>query len=271
MSRPSPSASELATYATFVRRYRVLLLASVVLGTALGLGYQHLQPKSYTSVASIALEPLPTYVARDPVASPAEYVTIDTDAQLAKSSLVLLPVAEVLDDPVDVVRDHLRVTASPLSTVLHLAFSAPTPELARVGAQTAADMLLEARKQVVTSSLADQSNELTESINVLERQLQGASKSFDTARTQSLNDQIIVLRHRLREVQLVERSVGRVIAAAELPTRGAGTSAKVALGGGALTGLLGGLAVARLLEVRHRRPVAKSAHLLETAGRPTSA
>lgn len=263
------SRPELMHYTGFVRRHWLVLVIGLVLGSVLGVTYQHTQPKTYRSVASLTLEPLPTYVARDPLAESAEYVTVDTDGQLAKSTRVLRPVARTVGESVGAVRQNLLVTASPLSSVLHLALSATTPRQAQAGAQQAARSLLRARGRFVRSSVSIQAKQLTESIDVLERQLLTASKSFDTERTDGLNSQIITLRRRLRELQLVKRSVGHIIAAAELPTRGAGASFKVTAASGAMLGLLGGLVVARVRDVRSRR--SRSPAQLGTTGRAASA
>lgn len=272
MAARAAAGPELAYYVRFIRQHVLVLVVAMLAGVACGLLLQETQPETYKSVSSIALEPLPTHVARDPASEDAEYVTIDTDGQLAKSTRVLKRVAHSIGEPVSEVRRNLLVTASPLSSVLHLAVSAATPKQAQVGAQTAAESLLRARSGLVKSSVSAQAKQLAGSIDDLERELLRASRSFDAARTDVVNDQILILRHRLRELQLVQRSAGRVISAAELPQRGAGLSAKVALGSGALLGLLGGVVVSQAREWRRRRVAPERRPTqLGTTGRAASA
>lgn len=260
MATRQAAGPDLTYYSRFIRQHRVLLVLAVLVGVACGVLYQQTQAQRYKSVSSVALEPLPTHVARDGTSKDPEYMTIDTDGELAKSTRVLNPVAESIGEPVSEVRNNLLVTASPLSSVLHLALTAATPRQAQVGAQTAAESLLRARASLVRSSVSGQSKQITDSIEILEQDLLVAGKSFDTARAESLNDQIVVLRRRLRELQLVQRSAGRIISAAELPDRGAGLSAKVAWGSGALLGLLGGVVLAKAREWRSRRLAEEQRH-----------
>ena len=251
---PQLRSSELGDYLRFTRRNLPLLVSCVVVGLVVGIGYNALSPNQYTSVSSIALAPLPTHIDSDPESTGTDYVTIDTDGQLVLSRRAVHAVAESTGQAPSVVRDEIAVTASPLSSVLHIAITAPNAQTAQIGAQTAARALLSTRRDLIVESEKPQVALLEKQLAELERQLQQTFHGVvDTAQAQVLNDQIQTLRQRLNEARAGQRSAGEIIAAAELPLHANGANSTIPITSGALLGLLAGVGFATLAERLRRR------------------
>jgi uncharacterized protein involved in exopolysaccharide biosynthesis len=105
------------------------------------------QPATYSATASIALTPVPKYVSPSTTGLPAAEVTIDTDAQLLGSPPVLDAVAEVLGT--DTPSDHVSVTASPNSHVLHVTVTGDSPQDAADAADAAVAALSVVRRDAL--------------------------------------------------------------------------------------------------------------------------
>jgi uncharacterized protein involved in exopolysaccharide biosynthesis len=254
MTAPQLGGEELGDYLRFTRRNLPLIVTCILLGLGIGIAYNVLTPPEYTSVSSIALAPLPTHIDADPESTGTDYVTIDTDGQLVLSRRVVHAVAESTSQEPSVVRSELAVTASPLSSVLHISVTTHDPRTAQIAAQTAARALLQTRKDLIVESERPQAARLELALADLERQLQGTFHgTIDTIQGQILNEQILTLRQRLNEARAGQRSVGEIIAAAELPLRPNNTNSTIPITSGALLGLLAGVALATFAEGLRRR------------------
>jgi uncharacterized protein involved in exopolysaccharide biosynthesis len=251
MSNPS----ELGSYVTFIMRNVVVIAIAMMLGAGVGLAYYLHQPKRFTAVSSVALTPLPTFIAQDPASDAATYVTIDTDAQVTQSTKVLSSVARVTHESLPTIRSGLTVTASPLSSVLHVMLTARTPELAAAGAETAARQLLVERARLIGTSRRGEYRLLTDEITALERQVPGATNSLDPTKLAELYGQIITLRQRLGELQAAARESGRIIEAAAAPHSAGRSRAAITGVSGALIGMLFGVLVGELRDQRRRGAV----------------
>jgi uncharacterized protein involved in exopolysaccharide biosynthesis len=131
----------------FVRRHRVRLGVLMGLGLMVGAFLSLGQPATYSATASIALTPVPKYVSPATTGLPAAEVTIDTDAQLLNSPPVLDAVAKVLDT--DSPSEHLSVTASPSSHVLHVTVTGASPQDAADAADAAVTALAVVRRDAL--------------------------------------------------------------------------------------------------------------------------
>ncbi len=76
-------------YTRFVRRHALLIAGFMLAGILIGFVWSLQQPSTYSATASIALTPVPKYVAPSTTDLVAPEVTIDTDAQLLQSPEVL--------------------------------------------------------------------------------------------------------------------------------------------------------------------------------------
>lgn len=125
-----------------LREHWRILVAGAVLGAVAGAATQLLVTPTYRSTASVEV-PLGTLAPGQHT----EQVTLDDVAQEAKGTAVTSAVALALDVPASEAADHLTVTATPTTRILHLTYDAATASSAQAGAQAAADALLATRSR----------------------------------------------------------------------------------------------------------------------------
>jgi uncharacterized protein involved in exopolysaccharide biosynthesis len=254
MTAPQPGSEELGDYLRFTRRNLRLIVTCVLLGIGIGVGYNVLTPSKYTAISSVTLAPLPTHIDSDPESTGTDYVTIDTDGQLVLSRRVVHAVAESTGQEPSVVRSELAVTASPLSSVLHISVTTVNPRTAQIAAQTAARALLQTRKDLIVENERPQAARLEQELADLERQLQQTFHGvIDTFQAQVLNEQILTLRQRLNEARAAQRSVGEIYVAAERPLHANNSNSTIPITSGAVLGLLAGVGLATFAERLRRR------------------
>ncbi len=131
-----------------VRSHSMLVMGGAVLGLLAGFGVYQQSPETHTATAAVELTSLREQLDLNPVGQRAQWVTLDTDAQLAHSDAVVLAVAAQQQRSTLAVAQSLSVTARPQSRVLLLHYRAKTQEAARQGAQTAAVRYLEERDRL---------------------------------------------------------------------------------------------------------------------------
>src|SRR4029079_15310662 len=86
----------LSDYPRFVRRHIAVIAVFVLAGALFGVGWATGQPKTFSATASVALTPVPKYLAPLSPEIPPSAVTIDTDAQLLHSTEVVQAVTAAL-------------------------------------------------------------------------------------------------------------------------------------------------------------------------------
>ncbi|WP_210649106.1 hypothetical protein [Nocardioides sp. SYSU D00065] len=233
-----------ADYTRFVRRHRARIAAAVAAGVLGGLALSATQSTTYSATASVALTPVPLYVmaATSELAPPP--VSIDTDAQLLRSPAVLAAVAEELD--VDGARseEHMSVTASPNTSILHVTVTATDAAAAARAADAAALALLEVRRTALGAITNEQIRQLRFHVVATEAALarQQARRLVVPARD-DLFAELLELRTRLDELESARRTPAEVIEPA--PDRGQAVYAnsEVPVTSGAALGLVIGCLV----------------------------
>ena len=138
-------------YTRFARRHALLIAGFMLAGILIGFVWSLPQPSTYSATASIALAPVPKYIAPSTTDLVPPEVTIDTDAQLLQSPEVLGAVGDALGVDREVATERISVTASPNSHVLHVTVTAPLRS-ARPPAANAAVAALAARGEVLGSA-----------------------------------------------------------------------------------------------------------------------
>jgi uncharacterized protein involved in exopolysaccharide biosynthesis len=144
-----PGLPVLSDYARFLRRHRAVLALFSCLGLLAGLVWSMGQQASYSATASLALTPVPKYLAPLSTQIAPPEVTIDTDAQLLHSPAVLGAVGEALGTDRDTAAARLSVVATANSHVLHVSVRASDPELAADAANAAVTAMVEVRRQTL--------------------------------------------------------------------------------------------------------------------------
>ncbi len=215
--------------------------ALMAVGLLVGLGWSSLQPTTYSSTASVALSPVPKYVLPTGVGLAPPEVSIDTDAQLLHSPQVLEVVGAALGTPADAAREHLSVTASPNSHVLHVTVTATSAPAAAQAANDAVDALVQVRRNTLGSLRLDQ-------LRLLRLWLGGQEDLL--AREQSggvvipaaddLFVQILELRNGLQELEEARLIPAEVVDPARVPTVPDYSNSEVPITSGAMIGLLAG-------------------------------
>lgn len=139
----------IGAYLSLLRQHWAIITAATLLGLAVGGVAQSLQPAAYSASAAVELPPIASFVSLDPRNGKPPVATIDTTAQLVMSDPVVQRVREATGQSADEVRAGLTVSAYPLSSVLIVAYVAPTPEAAATGARAATLATLDQRSKVL--------------------------------------------------------------------------------------------------------------------------
>ncbi|CAM3582593.1 hypothetical protein [Nocardioides zeicaulis] len=256
MELTGPGLPLASDYARFVRRHAALLLGLVVVGLLAGAAVAAAQPRAFSASASVALTPVPVYVMPtvDELAPPE--VSIDTDAQLLRSPAVLKAVGEALHVPATDAEQHLSVTASAGSHVLHVIVTGADPDRVARAADAAAATLLDVRRDALGSLSNDQVRQLRFLVLAQEALIaRQQARRVVVAATDDLFADLQELRLRLDEVRDARTTPGQVVAPA--PDRAAAVypNTEVPLTSGAALGLLAGcLAGAAADRLRGRLP-----------------
>jgi uncharacterized protein involved in exopolysaccharide biosynthesis len=222
-------------YPRFVRRHRALIVALMCLGLLVGFVWSLGRPTSYSATASVVLAPVPKYVTPSTSEIPPPEVTIDTDAQLLHSPEVLTAVADVLDTDADAAGNHLSVTASPNSHVLHVTVSARTPRAAADAADAAVAAFVKVRRASLGALQADQLRQVRLLISGQQELL---AEDVVVPALDSLSAEVLELSNGLRELEEARRQPAIAIDAAVPPRHADRPNTEVPLTSGAMVGLL---------------------------------
>ena len=152
----TPRLPLLSDYPRFVRRHRAKIGALMGVGLLVGLAWSLVQPATYSATASVVLAPVPKYVLPTGIGLAPPEVSIDTDAQLLRSPEVMTVVGEALGTNAEDARNHLSVTASANSHVLHVSVAAPSAPAAADAANAAVEALVQVRREALGSLRLDQ-------------------------------------------------------------------------------------------------------------------
>lgn len=228
-------------YTGFVRRHRVVVAVLVNFGLLTGLAWGMMQPATYSATASVALAQVPVYVMRSTGELVPPEVSIDTDAQLLHSPLLLGAVAEALGVDDGAASDRLSVTASPNSHVLHLTVASTSARRAADAANAAVTALVDVRRQALGSLRLDELRQLRLLVSSQERELglEQSSRLVILANDE-LFASVLELRKSLDELEEARRQPAEVVAAARPPATPDHANTEVPVTSGAMLGLLAG-------------------------------
>lgn len=225
----------------FLRRHRLRVAVLMSIGLLTGLAWATMQPPTYSATASVALAQVPVYVMRSTNELVPPEVSIDTDAQLLHSPVVLGAVAEALGVDEAAAGDPLSVTASPNSHVLHLTVASTSARRAADAANAAAAALIEVRRQTLGAFRLEELRQLRLLISTQEQLL---AKEQSRRLVISANDElfatILELRTSLYELEEARLQPGDVVGSARPPIVPDHANAEVPVTSGALLGLLAG-------------------------------
>lgn len=247
-------SAELADYVGVLRRQKWPIIGVALAGALLGAVIGLQQPTTYTSTATVLIQPI--------AASPLERLSatqqaleIETERVLAQSLAVARIAAEQMDTdaPPRTLLERVAVTAPSEAQILHVSFTATDPENARDGAQAFADAYLEFRRGRAESVLTPLRESLEARVSDLESQFEATADELSDldeedgtrlaveGRRDALVSRIISAQEQLAQLGLLNSDPGAVIAPASLPTAPGGPKVPMNVALGIGLGLFAGV------------------------------
>ncbi|GAA1015288.1 hypothetical protein Aple_103820 [Acrocarpospora pleiomorpha] len=253
MSLP-PHSRDLAEFGSVLRRRRWLVVICLLAGLAGGIGALAGTPRAYTATAEVQV--LPTGVpeqVNQVTQRQREPLNLDTEAQIAQSSVVAAKAAEILKntDP-EALRNRVRVDVPPNSGILRISFIAPDSLAAAAGAQAFADAYLRHRADAAQQTLLAQMKILLVKLRQVNASLgkvaaalapltRGSAERAITAHQQAvLSRQSYNLTLKYDTLRTTAITPGSVISQARPPMRTSSPSPPLYLGSGLFLGILTG-------------------------------
>jgi Mrp family chromosome partitioning ATPase/capsular polysaccharide biosynthesis protein len=262
--------------ATGIRRHRLLLYGTVLVGLGVGIAMPHVLPTSYRATATVLVLPVPT---SSDVHAP---IDLDTEAQLARSTDAITRAAAILGAPVQP-RLADAVSVSPLagSSVLAVTYTASTPAAAQAGARAFAQAYLAGRGSAAADALRAQTGTLqalrtdaTNQLATLDAQL--ARLTAGSPRAATLRDsraavqgRVTTLSSRLDDLVTTAVTPGRIISDSTLPAAPVRPAWWIPLALGAGLGLVVGAGLVTISEQLNR--TLRDAHDIIRTGLPVLA
>jgi uncharacterized protein involved in exopolysaccharide biosynthesis len=231
----------LSDYPRFVWRNKLILALCTGVGLMLGYAFAAAQPPTFSATAHVVLIQVPVYVnpATEGLVPPE--VTIDTDAQLLRSARVLGAIADTLGIEPAEAEQHLSVTATPSSHVLHITVAARTAVLSRRAADAAADAFVDERREALGALRSSQLRQLR--LYVAEQQKTLASEQKRRLVIPGQDDlfaEVMELQEGLDELEAARSVPAQVVGPADDPERADHANAEVPITSGAMLGLVAG-------------------------------
>lgn len=247
-------------------RYGYKLIAvGVIAGVALAAIAVFVVPKTYTATSVVTVNP----IAADPLADGGgrSDVNTTTEAAILRSTTVAALAANKLggDQEPRELLSSLRVTAPRESEVLEIQFDAGSAASAAAGANAFAEAYLSYRSSVVRDQATEQLRNLTGRIDKLEGQLRqieeqiadaGSSKAKEAEsalQRQLVLQELSTLRSQESRLTTFSVNAGHIIDEALPPRTPTSPKPLIFLGVGFTVGLLAGLSLALLQQLRRKR------------------
>ncbi|GAA1478320.1 hypothetical protein GCM10009623_27660 [Nocardioides aestuarii] len=238
---PRPGLPLWSDHLRFLRRHRAVVEASVALGMLVGVVMALTQQATWSSTASISLTPVPVYVktTADELVPPE--VTIDTDAQLLGSPEVLGAIARELDVDPSEAADHLAVSASPQTHVLHVTVSGASATSAQAATAAATQAFVALRGETLGALAEEQLQQLRLAVTDRESELVGVTGRRIVLADDELQQEVNDLRTALEELEDARTNPAAVIDPADVPRTVDYPNLEVPVVSGAGLGLIAGL------------------------------
>jgi hypothetical protein len=213
----------------------------MIIGLLAGFAWSLTEPASYSATTSVVLSPVPMYVIPSATELAPPEVSIDTDAQLLGSPEVRDAIAGALRiDPADV-DEHLTVTASANSHVLHVTVTGRSAAAAAEAADAAAHALTEVRRDSLGSLREGQLRQLRLLISNQKRLLtQGDAQGTALTAYDDVSAQILDLTNALRSLEEARVQPAEIVRFAATPQQAIHANTEVYVVSGAMLGLLCG-------------------------------
>ncbi|WP_157249351.1 Wzz/FepE/Etk N-terminal domain-containing protein [Nonomuraea typhae] len=264
MSQPG---TDLAEHLSLLRRRRLLFAGCLLTCAAAALTLWKLTPPAYTATTEVLVAPVGVQEQNNQITNrQRESLNLDTEAQIAQSSVVAARAAESLK-----VQDlePAEVSVPPNSSVLTIAVTAADPATAARQSEAyaqaylanrteSAQTALAAQQKVLLTKLKQVNGTLSDTAEALTKLRKGtAEHAMATHRQNVLNRQAYSLTMKYDGLKTVALTPGTVISAATPPAAPSAPSLPLHLGAGLMLGLLLGSTTAYTrdrLDTRLRTP-----------------
>jgi Mrp family chromosome partitioning ATPase/capsular polysaccharide biosynthesis protein len=281
MEARAPDSVQVADYGAMLRRRWWVLALGAVVGLLLAVEVLVLSTKTYTSTASVLVQPTGVDNSNVTGGRTGGDINLDTEAQLLTSADVATRARTMLkvpDEPRDLAA-NVSVAVPPNTSILNVSYNAPTPEDAQRSAQAFAQAYLDNRDATATAKLKAEAKVLQDQIDAATKDLtvtagkiaalpeSSPDRAIAVANQQVLVNTISQLNRDLSPLVGVDIIPGRIITSPKLPVTPTDPNPKIYLPSGLLLGLLVGLGVAALLQRVDKR-VHNAADLRRAAGVP---
>ena len=264
MAEPTAAhARELGDYVSLVRRRWIGVVASVLVGLTLSLGYLSVAQQTYVSTSKLLVKSTGS-VETSVGARTSDAINLDTEAQLVQSEPVAARAGELLasDQKPVALAQHVTVSVPPNTTVLAISFQAGSAADAQDGASAFAQAYLEERQATAQESLDADITRLQGQIEEVQQQIQdtsvaiarvatardNADRAFLMARRENLSNQLASYNAELAPLVGAVVDPGEVISEAQMPAAPVDPNPMVIIPAGLMGGLVVGLGIAVLRE-----------------------
>lgn len=248
-------------------RHRLLTGVFMLAGLLGGAAMYAILPSAYTATAQVLVTATGVQDQINQLGPrQRENLNLDTEAQIAQSTVVTAKAAEKLGArDIEELRRHITIAVPPNSAILSISFTDSTPSAAAAGAQAFATAYLANREETAAQTLAAQQKLLNAALREADKDLNTVTASLPTLAKGSaehltatrrhgmLNRQIATLTAKADELKTVAITPGRVISPARPPATPSGPGWPLFVGSGLFLGLLVGSGAAVLREARSPR------------------
>ncbi|MBO3750764.1 hypothetical protein J5X84_32205 [Streptosporangiaceae bacterium NEAU-GS5] len=252
---------DLSDYGALLHRHWVIVSLFLIAGVAGAVAALLATPPEYVATAQVQVLPTGMRDQGNQITSrQREPLNLDTEAQIAQSSVVADKAAQLLKNPdPEGLRKRVGIDVPPNSAILSISFSAPDSPGAAAGAQAFADAYLKNRAEAATHALDDDLKALRGRLREVNAGLvkaaagvaalqKGTAERAVAAHQQSvLARQGYSLTLKYDGLRTIAVTPGIVISRARPPAQPDAPSVPIYLGGGLFAGLVlgAGAALAR--------------------------
>jgi hypothetical protein len=236
-------------------------IVGCLLGLLVGVGLHVTKPPTYTATAAVELTKIAPSLDLSPIAPPADFLTVDTDAQMVETDEVISAVAKAAGQSTAQVRTSLAVSARQLTRVLLISYTTSSADDAVKGAQQAAETFLAERQKLIVEPLQDYLAEV--------RSLTASPKLSVETTTQDLTgkaqSRVEGFRQRAMNARLQISGAGTILQAARVSSAANRGNPEIPIVTGLCTGGLLGLGFGLALHYRRRARLARRQRVSEPA------
>jgi uncharacterized protein involved in exopolysaccharide biosynthesis len=261
------SGGELPDYFGFLRRQAWIVILCVVVGAAAAVGLLTQKANTYTSHASVLVQPLATVSSTVVGGRTNGTINLDTEAQILKSTTVAAAAKKTLGtaETTTALLSRVSVTVPANTSVLTISCTAHTPTPAAACAQAFARAYLTNRAATAQSDVTQQADSYRKQLATVQASLLAVTKRlqvetptssagiYDRSQKDLITNEIQGLNTNFNSLTGQVVIPGQIIGAANVPTARSGPSTQLYVISGIVVGLIVGLLLGLGREARRRR------------------